>query len=353
MKPELSSLDLKYIVKELQLLVGGRVDKIHQINKKKFFFRFYVTNQGKKVLKIILPGLFYLTEGGIKAPGKPMGYCAFLRKYLNNARIRGIRQKGYERIIEIFFEKKEKYVLVIELFSRGNIILCKEDYTIISPLEGQDWSSRSIRKGLKYEFPPTREDISKILFENFKKIIEGSNKDSIVKTLAVDFGLGGIYAEEVCFGIVEKDKEVMAKEIKTLFDSFKSLLKKRLKPVVYNGKRAFPFKLKSFEGDIKEFDSYCLALDSLNFREYVDVKTKIDIMVEKQEKSVKKLAKEIEENTKIGELMYNKYQLIEDVLKQINLARKKYSWKEIKEKLKGHKIIKEINEKESKIVIEI
>ena len=353
MKSELSSLDLKYIVKELQILVGSRVDKIHQINKRKFFFRFYVTNQGKKVLKVLLPGLFYLTEGGINPPSKPMGYCAFLRKYLDNSRVRVIKQKGYERIIEIVFEKKEKYILVIELFSGGNLILCKEDYTIISPLEGQDWSSRSIRKGLKYEFPPAREDVSKITFESFKKLIEGSNKDSIVKTLAIDFGLGGVCAEEICFGIIEKDKESNKTKIKELFESFKSLLKKKAKPVVYSGKKAAPFKLKSFEGEIKEFDSYCSALDSLNFREYVDVKTKMEIMIEKQEKSLKKLEKEIEENTKIGELMYNKYQLIEGVLSQINFARKKHSWKEIKDKLKGHKVVKEINEKEGKIVIEI
>ena len=119
MKSELSSLDLKYIVKELQILVGSRVDKIHQINKRKFFFRFYVTNQGKKVLKIIFPGLFYLTEGGINPPSKPMGYCAFLRKYLDNSRVREIKQKGYERIIEIVFEKKEKYRL--HLLGRSGI----------------------------------------------------------------------------------------------------------------------------------------------------------------------------------------------------------------------------------------
>ena len=58
-------------------------------------------------------------------------------------------------------------------------------------------------------------------------------------------------------------------------------------------------------------------------------------MIEKQEKSVRKLEKEIEENTKIGELMYNKYQLIEGVLSQINLARKKHSWKEIKDMVNG------------------
>jgi len=35
------------------------------------------------------------------------------------------------------------------------------------------------------------------------------------------------------------------------------------------------------------------------------------------------------------------------------LAREKYSWKEIKEKLKGHKVIKEINEKEGIIVVDV
>lgn len=160
-------------------------------------------------------------------------------------------------------------------------------------------------------------------------------------------------AEEICFGIIEKGKEYNKTKIKELFESFKSFLKKKAKPVVYSGKKAAPFKLKSFEGEIKEFDSYCSALDSLNFRTYVDVKTKIEIMIEKQEKNIKKLERVIKENKQIGELMYNKYQLIEGVLNQITIARKKYSWKEIKDKLKGHKLIKEINEKESKLVIEL
>ena len=52
-------------------------------------------------------------------------------------------------------------------------------------------------------------------------------------------------------------------------------------------------------------------------------------------------------------MIYHNYGLINDVLGEINKAAKKYSWKEIKEKLKNHKIIKEVNEKEKKIVVEI
>ena len=54
-----------------------------------------------------------------------------------------------------------------------------------------------------------------------------------------------------------------------------------------------------------------------------------------------------------GEIIYNKYNIIKEVLDELDKASKKYSWKEIKEKLKGHKIIKEINEKDRKVVVEV
>ncbi|MBC8444433.1 NFACT family protein [Candidatus Woesearchaeota archaeon] len=354
MKLELTALDMKYLIDELQVLIGGRVDQIYQIGKRDFFFRFHVPNKGKKILKMFLPGSLYLTEKLGRMPQTPMGYCAFLRKYLSNARVREIRQQGFERILEIVFEKKESFVLVVEMFSSGNMILCNENHIMLSPLEGQDWRCRSIRKGLKYEFPPEREDIFKLNLVRFKEIIAGSERENIVKTLAVDFGLGGVYAEEVCFGVIDKGKiDVSDEEIEKLFKSLDELLGRKSKPVVYKGRRAFPFALKSFEGEFKEFESFSLALDSVRFVKQVDFKDKVEIIIEKQEKNVKMLEKDIEENGEIADLIYNNYELVADVLKQINVARKEHSWGEIKEKLKGHKVVKEINEGEGKIIIEI
>ena len=45
--------------------------------------------------------------------------------------------------------------------------------------------------------------------------------------------------------------------------------------------------------------------------------------------------------------------MIKEILDEIGKASKKYSWKEIKEKLKGHKTVKEINEKDRKVVVDI
>jgi len=59
MKQEITSLDLHFLAKELQVLIGGKVDKIYEQeeNKKEFLFRFHVPGKGKMQLRISLPGL--------------------------------------------------------------------------------------------------------------------------------------------------------------------------------------------------------------------------------------------------------------------------------------------------------
>ena len=76
-------------------------------------------------------------------------------------------------------------------------------------------------------------------------------------------------------------------------------------------------------------------------------------IIESQKLTIEELRKEEHELRQKGELIYHNYQLIKEVLDEINKASKKYSWKEIKEKLKGHNIVKEVNEKERKVVVEI
>jgi len=354
MKQELSALDIHYLVKDMQELVGARLDKIYQKGKEVFFFVFYVSGKGKRILKLDLPRLIYFVNRKSNVPQVPKGFCAFLRKYLDNVRVRGVSQKGFDRVLEFSFEKKDKYILIIELFSKGNLILCKDDYTILSPLNGIDWAKRNIRKGLKYEFPPAREIVFDMKIARFKELIKDSNKENIVKTLAIDLGLGGAYAEEVCYGVLDKTKKkVSDDEIKRLFKVFKGILVKKSSPVVYGGKKAFPFELKSFDDEGKKFDDFSSALSSVLFRVLVPFKNKVDDIIEKQEDNVVKLEKQVKENAEIGELIYNNYKVIDDILKQIKLAREKYSWKELKEKLKGHKVIKSINEGEGTIVVDV
>ena len=77
MKNEISALDLYYLEKELQEIVGGRIDKIYQ-EKRSFLITMHVRGKGKFMLKIN-PNNLYLTEDKEEFPSTPPGYCTLLR----------------------------------------------------------------------------------------------------------------------------------------------------------------------------------------------------------------------------------------------------------------------------------
>ncbi|MBN2421767.1 NFACT family protein [Candidatus Woesearchaeota archaeon] len=365
MKSELSALDMHYLIRELNVLIDGKIDKIF-LDKNTLLLQFHIPNQGKKLLKIILPEFIFFTEhkGEVPYPNK---LCMTLRKFLNNARLRKIEQKGFERIIDFVFERKEGvFSLIIELFSTGNIILTKQDYTIIVAQKYKKFSQRVIRGGVKYDYPKKEINVLNLYLDEIKKTIKNSDKESIVKTLAIDLGLGGVYAEEICLlaGIDKNKKTVSDKETELLYKQIKIILSKKIKPVLYTEVDVTPFELEKYKDSEKNyFKSFSEALDfyltkkiDATKKEKSKAETKkesIIKIIKKQEQDIEKLEENVLENQEKGELIYNNYQLIDEILATLKKAREKYSWKEIKAKLKNHKTIKEINEKEKKVVIEI
>ena len=72
-----------------------------------------------------------------------------------------------------------------------------------------------------------------------------------------------------------------------------------------------------------------------------------------QEGMFSQIEASIDENNRKAELIYHNYGLVSEVLSVIKEARKKHSWTDIKNKLAGHPLIKEINERQGIVVIEI
>ena len=154
MKKEIAALELKSIISELDFLIDSKVDKIYHPEKKELIINFYVSGKGKQIMRFVVPGFMYLTDYKQDYPERPSGFCTFLRKNLDNTRLKQINQLGFERIVEFVFEsKQERFRLIFELFSKGNIVLCKDDYKIIRPLEVQIWSKRAVKPGQIYDYP--------------------------------------------------------------------------------------------------------------------------------------------------------------------------------------------------------
>ena len=138
MKSNIASLELHYLVKELQSLIDSKVDNIYNPKKEELILQLHIPNKGKQLLRIISGKFLYIASK--KQPSQePSQFCMFLRKHLDNSRLRSIKQLNSERIVEFLFEKQEKKKLIIEFFGKGNIILCDIDGTILSALIYHKW----------------------------------------------------------------------------------------------------------------------------------------------------------------------------------------------------------------------
>jgi len=143
-KTQLSSLEIAALTKEFQILINAKIDQIYQPDKKEFLISVHIPRKGKQFIKIQLPSFIYLTPNKTEMP-PPTEFCLTLRRYLNNSIIKKIRQINAERIIEIELEKEDKFKLIIELFSKGNLLLTNQQNQILALLEKQRWGERELK----------------------------------------------------------------------------------------------------------------------------------------------------------------------------------------------------------------
>ncbi|MBD3164452.1 hypothetical protein GF323_04580 [Candidatus Woesearchaeota archaeon] len=368
MKSNISSIDLHYLLKEMQFLEGARVDKVYHPRKEELLFQFHVASKGKQLLRVISGKFIFLSEYK-ENYDSPSGFCMFLRKKLSNSRLREIQQEHSERVVRLVFENKEgKLNLYIELFGKGNIILADSKNNIINALQQQKWKDREIKKGLGYVFPKKEFELFKISKNEFCMAIDSNSQ--LVMKLAKDIGLGGTYSEELCIlsGIGKNKKRLSKAEKESLYSSFSKIIAKKISPFIIYQKNSIkdivPFELEIYKNlEKKSLPSFNSAFDFFFKEEYAEKEEfvskhqqlidKTNKIIEQQKGQIKNLEKKSEQNNRKGELIYENYTVIEQILRELNKARQKYSFSEIKEKLKGHNVIKSIDEKDKKIIINI
>ncbi|MFH1511019.1 MAG: NFACT family protein, partial [Candidatus Woesearchaeota archaeon] len=123
MKKNLTGLELKHIVFELQQLAGSKVAKIYQPEKNEIYIQLYSSRTGKKLVRIAVPRFVYICEERQESPDNPYGFLQSLRKHLDQSILKSVEQPGLERLARFKFQAKdEEYSLVVELFGKGNAV---------------------------------------------------------------------------------------------------------------------------------------------------------------------------------------------------------------------------------------
>ncbi len=378
---KLSAFELSFFLSEMQHLAGARLQKVYQLSSRQFLFQFHIPSKGKVLLRIVFPSLLFISSRKPSALQNPPRMCSLLRKYLTNATVSAISQSDFERVLEFSFNmKSESFTLFIELFSKGNLILCRQEHsknTILGLLDSQSWSNRILKAGEEYKLPPRLipgvESIFLLSLENFSALLKKSEKE-LVKFLAVDMGLGGLYSEEICFcSNADKNKKASLLSKKEAEDVFKALyaLKER-KPnasVIYKEEQiidVIPIQLEIY-GSLKKqgFTSFNEALDFVyknvhlfsSEEESSSEPSKKDSEIEKlktiireQDEVAAGLEQKSSEERKKAEAVYAHYSEIKEVLDFIREELKKSSLSEVSEKLKKFKSVKSFDKKERKVL---
>lgn len=359
MKTQISSLELFYLLKEIDI-AKSKVQQIYEIEKKDYIIQLHKTGIGKLLLRITPPSFFYQTKYKPEVQS-PKGFIMGLRKHLKNSFFQSIQQIGFERIIELQFDTKEgKKYLYIELFGKGNVILTDENLNIINVAEQQRWADRFIKPGVEYTYPKREHNLLELSKHELKEVI--NSEENIGKILATEFGLGKTYSDEVLkvAGIDKTIKELTDKDITELNNALQDLKSRELKPqIIYIDdmiKDIVPIDIIAYNDMKKDkIESYNQAFDLVLTKEQKEVIEKVSSskyekqlgkvqkIIDMQSLQIEKLAATAKESQQIGESIYNNYQLIDEIFKELKKAKEKISWKEIKTKLKDHKIIKDVN----------
>jgi len=371
-KEALSSVDIAVIVEELQDLLGAKVEKVYQ-REREIILRLHAHLEGKRLeaygssVDLVLEAgkRIHLTKYRMEMPKTPTSFAMLLRKHLKGGRIRSIKQRDFDRIVEICVERADgRRTLVLELLPRGNLLLLDENGRILQPLKRETFTTRTLLPGKLYEAPPsklnplvaTKEDLRKLFIAAREEAEHRGKSREVVKVLATEMGLGGLYAEEVCLraGVDKKKSAEMLsdEEIGAIYDAIREIFQpiiegdmSKIKPhIVFEankeGKKAeeseerrgcvavqvLPFELRRFEGCEKEyFPTFNDAVDEFFMRQTEERSQsfsveseieRIERILREQESALLKFKQEEEECIRKAELIYTRFKEIEGALRK-------------------------------------
>lgn len=314
-------------------IIGKRIDKFRKIRE-----NLYRVKIGENEY-IIEPGIRFHPTKYIEKTEDKDNLCEKISKEIGNSKVNSIEQINEDRIIEISTSQGS---LILEMFGKGNVVLVR-DGTIVCALKNEKWADREIKPYAKYN-PP----------KGGSKNIEFDDKYVIVSILKAPIGkeyakaiLSSLKIDEKTAGskISEKQREMIREEIEKIVDP------KNKNPVVVTGTEGQVIEVFTSdkcvkEGEKKHYERFAEAADDYYFK-YKKINPEIEKLENRLQKQLQR--KEELENEAIefkiaGDLIYEKQELIKEIIQNC-----KDSEKMTQMEKQGAKI----NKKDKKIEVEI
>jgi len=317
----LAGIELTYLVKEIGEKVDGcYVSNIYGINRNSLLFKMRHPDKPDIMLMISSIGM-WVTSKKID-PIEPNKLLRRLRSDLLRSKIEKIEQIGTERIVYLTFSNFEnRFVLIVEFFGEGNMLLCNYNKKILALMHSIDVRHRQLRIGLEYQPPPQDGiDILALEKEKFKGIL--STSTSIGKIIGRGLGLPKKYVEEIirlsAISRVKPSNELSDDEFEVLFDVINTVISN-----VVNGKHdatiitdkeesdVFPIRFSDYNTKAREVSNFNEGLDII-FTEQILQKGK-SLYSKEAEKRITELQNRLDEQKNAIDVVQEKSKRIADV----------------------------------------
>ncbi len=383
-KRELTSVDLAALVGEFGTYEGAKVDKAYLYGDDLLRLKMRDFDRGRVELLIevgeIKRAHTVAPERVPDAPGRPPQFAMMLRNRLSGADFVGVEQFEFDRILEFVFDRDDGTTrIIVELFGQGNIAVTDGEYEVIDCLETVRLKSRTVVPGSRYEFPDSRTNPLSVSREAFDREMEDSDTD-VVRTLATQLNMGGLYAEEVCTRAgVEKALDIedaTEDDYRRVYEAIERLAldvrNANFDPRLYRAPvedeesdepddepvvDATPFPLEEHKEaglTAESADSFLDALDDYFFEleledeeepdpteqrpDFEEEIAKHERIIEQQQGAIEGFEQQAQSQRENAELLYAEYGVVDDILSTVQEARAQdRPWDEIEERFEEGK----------------
>ena len=309
-----AGIELAYLIKEIgHEIEGCYVSNIYGINRNSLLFK--MRHPDKPDIMLMLSTMGMWTTSKKIDPIEPNKLLRRLRSDLLRSKIEKVEQIGTERIAYLTFSNFDnRFVLIVEFFGEGNMLLCNYSKKILALMHSIDVRHRQLRIGLEYKPPPEDGiDIIDLKKEEFKEIL--STSTSIGKIIGRGLGLPKKYVEEIIrLSSIDRTKpsdEISEDEFESLFDVVRITISNVINGVhdptiITDAEKSdiFPIRFSDDNTGAREVPSFNEGLDII-FTERILEKGK-SLYGEEAQKRISELQNRLEEQKNAIEIVQKK-----------------------------------------------
>jgi len=328
---ELSGIELHYLVNKISSNIssGYYISNISSITKNSILLKLHHPVESDIMLMISTKGIWFTNQKYRQV--EEGQFVNVLSREIERAKINSVSQPGSERIFFIHFVNRDdkERKLIVEIFGKGNIILCDESMRILWILLPVEVRHRTLKIGSEYILPPNRgEDVLKISLDCLKKSanLQPDNTE-VVKWLSKSTSLPRKYLEEIILqsGINTKYVNLLNDyDIEIIYEKTKEITNKVIDEKNHNPSvivdnqglvvDASPI-LISKETNVRNVESYMDAIDQVLSNEILTMGR--SLKTEVADKKILELEHDLEEQNKAKMQVISKSQSLRNVAHEL------------------------------------